>query len=127
MSTEGPSLSAMLNDEPVAETPEVEAAPETAPEPEEAPGEPVRDDKGRFAAKTGVDDAAPPADKLPEQEYKAIRDEREKRQALERELEALRQQFQQAQQPKEPPAPPPSVWDDEQGFGQHIAGQAVSQ
>jgi hypothetical protein len=26
-----------------------------------------------------------------------------------------------------PPAPPPSIWDDEQGFGQHIADQATQQ
>jgi hypothetical protein len=114
---EGKTLTEFLNDEPteVVETPSVEAAPEPAPEPEDAPSEPVRDEKGRFAAK----DAEEPQTELPKEEYKAIREEREKRQNLERELEALRTTVQQLQQPKEPPAPPPSLWDDEQGWQQH--------
>jgi hypothetical protein len=119
-------LSELLSNEPVTTTPE--------PEPEALNG-PTRDENGRFASKTGVEpdepqgevDAVPPTDKLPQEDYKAIREEREKRQNLERELEALRNQIQQLQQPQQPPAPPPSVWDDEQAYGGHIVTTAVQQ
>lgn len=123
-------LTRFLSDAP---TEAVEAQPaETAPEqpqtPEEAPEGPARGPDGKFLPKqsTGVEDAVPPTDKLPQEDYKAIREEREKRQTLERELEALRNTVQSLQQPKEPPAPPPSVWDDEQSYGQHLIGQATS-
>lgn len=112
------------------------------PEPEAAAPAPVyvttqpRDDQGRFASsETGVDagepeepadpDPVPPtADKLPPDTFKAVKDEREKRQALERQLAELQQQI-QAQQ--NPPAPPPSIWEDEQGAFNHFGGQIVSQ
>lgn len=93
-----------------------------------------RDESGRFAPQeTGVEtpqpeqvaETVPPtADRLPPDTFKAVKDEREKRQALERELEALRKQF-EAQQ--NPPAPPPSVWEDEQAYGGHIVQTAVQQ
>jgi hypothetical protein len=120
-------LSELLSpSEPVAEA-------SAAPEVEANPG-PSRDESGRFATK-GVDpaepqgdaDPVPPTDKLPQGDYKAIREEREKRQNLERELEALRNQIQQIQQPQEPPAPPPSIWEDEQAYGGHIVNEAVQQ
>lgn len=123
------SLDSILNEQPAEAAPVVEAAPEAEPSDEGQP----RGPDGKFLPKqTGVEpeptpEAAPPADKLPPEEYKAIREEREKRQRLETELEALKQQFQQLQQPKEPPAPPPSVWEDEQAWGQHLTGQAVTE
>lgn len=92
-----------------------------------------RDVSGRFASnETGVEtqetaDPVPPTNKLPQEDYKAIREEREKRQTLERELEALRKTVQSYQQPKEPAAPPPSVWEDEQAYGGHIVSTAVQQ
>ena len=97
----------------------------------EVMGQP-RDEAGRFAPK-GVEtpqdtaEPVPPTDKLPQEDYKAIRDEREKRQAAEARAAALEAQIQQLQQPKEPPAPPPSVWDDEQAYGGHIVTTAVQQ
>lgn len=108
---------------------QAEAAPEPAPEPETGSDGPQRDDKGRFAAK-GVEPeetqgTVPPTDKLPKEDYKAIREEREKRQAAEARLAALEQQLQSLQAPQEPPAPPPSLWEDEQGWGNHVVGQAV--
>lgn len=125
---EGTSLDSIFNDGP---TEAVEAAPaEMAPEPQTEPDAAAearaRDDKGRFASK-GVEEAAPPADQLPQTEYKAIREEREKRQALERELEALKSEFQSLRQPKEPEAPPPSLWEDEQGWQQHFGAQIAQQ
>lgn len=123
------SLDSILSDEPITEpveTPEVEA--EATPEPE---AEQPRGPDGKFLPKqTGVEpeetpEAVPPTDKLPKEDYKAIRDEREKRQRLEAELEALRQQV-QSQQAQTPPAPPPSIWEDEQGWQQHF-GQQVAQ
>lgn len=112
-----------------AEAPEAEAAPEPTPEPEPASEGPQRDDKGRFAAK-GVEpetDTVPPTDKLPKEDYKAIREEREKRQAAERRLEALEQQLQSLQTPQEPAAPPPTIWEDEQGWQQHLQQQVLQQ
>lgn len=116
------------NDEPEAEA--VEAKAEAA---EQTEGQP-RDESGKFASK-GVEpqqelpeaEAVPPtADKLPPEEYKAIREERQKRQELEAQLQALRQEIQQ-QQPKEPPAPPVSIWEDDQAWQQQFGGQVVSQ
>lgn len=107
---------------------------ETATPVAEAPEQPEvdarpRDEHGRFAAKEpGVEpqDTAPsepPSDKLPPDTFKGLKEEREKRQKLEQELEALRQHIQAAQQ--EPPAPPPSIWEDEQGAFQAHA-QAIA-
>lgn len=125
--TEGTSLNSILADEPVTEVVE-----DTAPEPVAEADTRPRDENGRFAAKTGVDpepqgepDAVPPTDKLPKEDYKAIREEREKRQNLERELEALKNQINQFQQ--EPPAPPPSLWEDEQSWQMHLQQQILSQ
>lgn len=121
--TEGTSLDDLLNDAPQAE--ETEAGHVEPPSEPEDTGQP-RDEHGRFAAKTGVDpetDTVPPTDKLPQEDYKAVREEREKRQALERELEALRQQHQAL---KEPPAPPPSMWEDERGWQQHFGNEVVT-
>lgn len=129
--TEGTSLDSILNDEPATDVVE-----DTATDTVEGSG-PVRDEHGRFAAKTGVEtpadpvaetqDAVPPTDKLPKEDYKAIREEREKRQTLEKQLEALQTQIQQLQQPKEPPAPPPSLWEDEQGWQMHLQQQVLQQ
>ncbi len=115
-------LSEILN-EAQAGTPE--SVPEVAPE-EQPEGQP-RGEDGKFVAKqeTGVEDEAPPANQLPQEEYKAIREEREKRQKLEAELEAIKQQLQQ--KPQEPPPPPPSMWEDEQAWQQHFGSQVVQQ
>lgn len=115
-----------------SETPEaIDTAP-SAPEPETI-GQP-RDDSGRFAPKETGDETPlnaepvpPTGDKLPPETFKAVREEREKRQNLERELEALKQQIQSFQKPSEAPTPPPSIWDDEQAYGRHIQSSAVSQ
>lgn len=96
------------------------------------PDGPQRDESGRFAPKqTGVEPQetaeVPPTeqpDKLPPETFKALKEEREKRQNLERELQALRDQY---RQPPTPPAPPPTVWDDEQGAFAHNRQQAVEQ
>lgn len=96
----------------------------------------IRDEHGRFAPKeTGVepadepeqaqtqDEVPPTPDRLPPDTFKAVKDEREKRQQLERELTALREQF-QAQQ--NPPPPPPNIWEDEQGALDHVKNEAIS-
>lgn len=119
------SLDELLNDTP-AEAVQAEAAPEAPPAPETDAGGPVRDEQGRFAAKTGVDDTPPPG-RLPQEEYKAIRDEREKRQALERDMEALKAQLQSLQQPRPEPQPVPTIWDDEEAALANVRQQAVAQ
>jgi hypothetical protein len=121
---EGTPLDSILNEEPAAETVTVEA--EQPQEPEQPTDGPARGPDGKFVSKqqdTGVTEEPPPG-KLPQDEYKAIREEREKRQRLEAELADLRNQFQSLQQPKEPETPPPSLWEDEQGWQQHF-GQSV--
>lgn len=129
MDNESTSLTDLLNDTPQGTVEAAPAVQEPVQEPEPTPPTegPVRDEAGRFAAKSGVEDAGPPPDKLPQDDYKAIREEREKRQALQAELEALKQQFQQSQAPKAPPAPPPSIWEDEQGWQQHQQQVILSQ
>lgn len=124
---EGQSLASMLNDEPedTVEVEQTETASETPEQTETAAEARARDEQGRFAAKTGVDDTVPPTDKLPQEDYKAIREERDKRQTLERELAALKEQFQQQNQ--EPPAPAPSVWEDEHAWGGQLVNTAVHQ
>jgi hypothetical protein len=117
-------LSDILNDEPTAAA---QAEPAAAPEPQEAPDGRERDEQGRFVSTTGVQETVPPTDKLPQEDYKAIREEREKRQALQAELEALKAQFNSQQQPQEPPAPPPTIWEDEQGWQQHFGAQVAQQ
>ncbi len=109
-----------------AEAPVAEAAPKQPLAPETDADGPERDEQGRFAAKTGVEEAVPPTDKLPQEDYKAIREEREKRQALERDMEALKAQLQSLQQPNEPDIPP-SLWEDENKWGAQLVSQAVSQ
>lgn len=124
---EGTSLNDILNDtdqEP-QEAAQADPAPEPVEPPEEAPDGPVRDEHGRFASKAGVEDTGPPPDKLPPDEYKAIREEREKRQQLERELQAIKEQINS--QPKEPPAPPPSIWEDDEAWQQHFGSQIAQQ
>jgi hypothetical protein len=114
--------------------------PDLTAAPEQAEPSPPRDESGRFAAKdTGVEPAAeaepaadadtvpPTADKLPPETFKGLKEEREKRQRLEQELDQLRQQFQATQQQQVPPAPPPSIWEDEQAYGGHIVSTAVQQ
>lgn len=114
-------LDDLLNDEPIEDAPAVEQAPEG----------PARDEHGRFASTKGVEpepegepEPVPPTDKLPKEDYKAIREEREKRQNAEREAEALRQQIAALQSP---PEPPPSVWEDETAWGGHLVNTAVQQ
>lgn len=90
-----------------------------------------RNESGQFASQeTGVEpepaqvtEMVPPTAGLPKEDYKAIREEREKRQNLERELEALRKQI-EAQQ--NPPAAPPTIWEDDKAWGQHLKQDVVS-
>lgn len=93
-----------------------------------------RDEHGRFAP-TGVEEpeqetpaeaqSEPPSDKLPTETFKGLKEEREKRQELQRQLDELRNQINS--QPKEPPAPPPSMWEDEQAWQQHFGSQIAQQ
>jgi hypothetical protein len=97
------------------------------------PSDRLRDEHGRFAKKeeTGVPTAeapaaepttqAPPAEQnqqLPPAEYAALKDERRKRQELERKLEAAIAQQQLFKQP--PDHPPPSFWDDPDAAMAHM-------
>lgn len=97
-------------------------------EPEASEGEALegqpRAPDGKFAPKGKKDDAMPASEEtakhIPIQSYQA---EKQKRQELEQQIEALRQEM---QQPKEPAAPAPSLWDDEQAWQQHFGGEVVT-
>jgi hypothetical protein len=132
----GKSLDDLLGDEESEVAPVQDQAietEETQPEPLLSVPDPAaqpRDESGRFAPK-GVEESAPPApkaDQLPQEEFKALKEERSKRQTLEQQLAQLQQELQQI---KTPPAPPPSVWEDEQGafnhFGERVVQTAVHQ
>lgn len=119
------SLDDILGDEPDAVEPveeQKQPEPEATPEPVAEPTaeQVARDDKGRFAPK---DEA--PTDRLPPDEYKAIRDERAKRQAAEARIAELERQN------AAPPEPLPSIWEDDaawqQGFGNQVVSTAVQQ
>lgn len=95
-------------------------------EPAEIAGQP-RDESGRFApkeqAETGVAEAveaapepeeappAPAAKQLPPEEYAALKDERRKRQALERELEQMRSKPVTTEE-----STPPDFWENPNQF-----------
>lgn len=107
---------------------------EPVTEPDTTPERP-RDENGRFAAKdTGVEEPAPepeasepPSDKLPPETFKGLKEERTKRQAIEAELEALKQQLQAIQNPPQPQAPPPDIWEDTEGWQSHLANNVTAQ
>jgi hypothetical protein len=90
------------------------------------PSDRVRDDKGRFAKKEDETGAvaepaqaataeAPPitSDQLPKEDFVALKDERRKRQELERRLQAMEQQLRQPQAKQQPPV---DFWEDPQSF-----------
>jgi hypothetical protein len=119
METKG--LEELLDEEPVAETPTVDAAPEPvveASEPEAAPadeGQP-RDESGRFAPKQTGDEPqataeATPANPIPDDQFKGYLTEKRKRQELEQQVAALQAQFAQVQQQR-PVEPETEFWDN---------------
>lgn len=115
------SLDEILGDEEPVVAPVEQAVEAKQPEveqPQETPAQP-RDESGKFAPKEPVEKP----DQLPQEEYKALKEERIKRQNLESQLAELKAQ----QPPPPPPAPPPSIWEDEQGAFQHFGQQVVSQ
>jgi len=84
---------------------------------EQVEAEKPRDEQGRFTKS----EPPSPTNQLPTEEYKALREEREKRQALEAQLAALKAEQQ----------PLPSVFEDEVAwqnqFGQHVVRTAVQE
>ncbi len=121
------SLEDLLNGtEPEAVIDTVEDA-----QPEPQTDGPVRDENGRFAAKTGVEpqetaETVPPTEAqsgLPKDVYEPLKAVRSENKALKDQLDALTQQIQSLQQPQAQPAPTPSIWEDEQGFVGSITSQ----
>lgn len=103
----------------------------------EEPEVQARDEQGRFAPQgTGetplepetvvAEPVEPTEQPLDREEFEGLKNERKRRQDAERERDEFRQRLEALErQPKEPPAPPPSVFEDEAGYGEHVAGQAV--
>jgi hypothetical protein len=113
----------LKTDEPKVEEPAgIVDPPSTIVDP---PSDRLRDEHGRFVKKeTGVTEqpqAAPevpappagPVDQLPKEDFTALKDERRKRQELERRLQAMEQQLSAPPKPQQPPA---DFWDDPQAF-----------
>jgi hypothetical protein len=127
MDIEEQSLTAILDGTP-AETSFAEPtpAPEPTPEPEaNADGRPRDPETGKFV-KTGEEEPTP-GNPIPDDQFKGYLTEKRKRQDAEERAAELERQLQSIQQPQAQPAPPPSVWDDEQAYGQHLTGRAVSE
>lgn len=100
-------------------TPEPSEPPVEEAQPPETIGQP-RDDAGRFAAKeTGetpqeAAEPVPPTEQPSDQgQYAALKDERRKRQDLERQLAEMRDQI---SRPQPQPEPPADFWEDPQSF-----------
>lgn len=118
-------------DEAPAET-VVTTEPESIVDP---PSGILRDEKGRFAPKEekGVETAAEPeqaaepvppteqSQQLPKEEFAALKDERRKRQELERRLAAIEQQT------RAPEPPRADFWDDPQQFMGQFGEQLLQQ
>jgi hypothetical protein len=88
--------------------------------------EPQADGAGEQEPK-GNDGAMPAPEDEPKQvpigSYKA---EKQKRQELEAQIEALRREIEQNRQPPAPQEPPPSIWEDDQAALGHWQQQAVT-
>ena len=120
-------------EEPVAEAVEAEA-PEAVEQPEitetpevaEEPKGPVRDEKGRFAPKGAAEAEkdASPASEEPKLDHAALIGERRRRQALEAELEQLRQQYAQPVQQAPEQQAIPDRWEDPEGYDRYLISQA---
>lgn len=120
------SIGEILNDdEPTAEAPVEATQPEEAPEPTETAQAIARDERGRFAPK-GETDAPPASQEEPGHiPIAALKDERSKRQALEAELQQMRDYY--AQQQAQPAQTPPDRWEDPDGYDQWLIAQATGQ
>ena len=116
------SITDILNgNEPEAEVEAEVTAIEPTAEAEPVKAEQPRGADGKFLPKGETEDV-PPASEQPVFEGKATLAERQKRQAIERELEQVKAQLQQL---TNPPQPAPSIWDDEQGFATHLKGEVT--
>lgn len=124
MDTGTTSLDDLLNGTEPTEAPAeaVQEAPAESPEPETI-GQP-RAENGQFAAKEakGVETPAPEPDAvvptatehpLPQAEYKALKEEKRRRQEAEARIAALEAQYTQRQ--PQPPEPETDFWDNPQG------------
>jgi hypothetical protein len=123
-------LDQILNEEPTEEI--IEEAPEETPER-------PRDEHGRFKSKeeTGEEEAAPaqeaePESVTPTQEEQrvpiaALKDERQKRQELERQLSEVHNYLAQLQAPQQQQQQIPDMFEDPDGFKAHLAEQIRAQ
>lgn len=119
------TIGEILNsDEPTQETEAVAETPQAEVESTETAQARARDEKGRFAPK-GENDA-PPASQEGHIPVAALKDERNKRQALEAELNQLRQQYQAQAQPQPQVQGPPDRWEDPEGYDQWLIAQAAN-
>lgn len=136
------TLGDFLSEEPLPETEAViEVTEEAAPSDinsqiRQEMAQIARDEKGRFKAKeeTGVAETAdaepvPPTEqtnRLPQAEYAALRDERQKRQQLEERLRQYDQYFAQLQAQPQQPQQRPDMFEDPEGHEAYVVEQAVA-
>ncbi len=121
------SIGDILNNEPTDEpldvVEEVET-PEVVEEAEPVTAERPRGPDGKFIPKeTGVVEEAPAVppttNQLPQAEYAALRDERQKRQQLEERLRQFEEHYASQQAPVQQ-KPAPDMFDDPDGFKAHL-------
>lgn len=101
------------------ETPDTEDSPEPKPEGEESVESAA--ETGERPGEENPPEKAEEKPRIDPEQFRGYLDEREKRQKLEAELEALRRQATQQQQQK--PKEPPSVYDDPEGYQRHLESE----
>jgi hypothetical protein len=119
-------LENILNGEELPAAVEPQPEQQEAPEPEpQGDGQP-RGPDGKFAPK-GNDGAMPaPEDEAKQVPIGSYKAEKEKRQALEAQIEQLRREMEMVRHPVAPPEPPPSIWEDEHTALNHVRNDAVA-
>jgi hypothetical protein len=127
------SIDQILSEQPAEPIAEPEAIVDPPSDIADPPSGRLRDEHGRFTKQeTGVEAApaaaepAPPAEpvnQLPQEDFAALKDERRKRQELERRLQAMEQQLSAPRQQQ----PPVDFWDNPQSFMDERLNQLGSQ
>lgn len=99
-----------------------DSKPASSEKPEPAPAPQAADDAAKPNPEPAPAAVEPEKPKIEPEQFKGYLDEREKRQQAEREREELRRELTRLQQaaPKEPP---PNIYDNPEGYQQHLQAQ----
>lgn len=108
-----------------AEPPKAQPAPQAEPAPKAPEPEPSPQNAAP-EPQTTQPEIPPEKPKIDPDQFKGYLDERDKRQAAERELAELRRQLASQQQQARPQEPPPDIWENPEGRLSHL-DQSVDQ